>query len=138
MPAARPLGFVFAVVGGLCCGLLGSFAHGYERYGVPIGLLASLGLLLAVLVSAGMLTRSRAGVLVAAASWLLVVLVLSQPRPEGDLVVPGSGLGYAWLLGGMVVSAAAAFRPYDGGREPAPPARPPQPDDPSGDAASGR
>jgi Family of unknown function (DUF6113) len=38
--------------------------------------------------------------------WLAVVLVLSAPRPEGDLVVPGTLTGLAFLFGG---AAAGAF-----------------------------
>jgi hypothetical protein len=40
------------------------------------------------------------------------VLLFSMPRPEGDLVVPGDALGYAWLLGGVVVAGLAIAWPY--------------------------
>ena len=124
---ARPIGFVFAVVGGLACGLLGSFVHGYRFHGWPLGLIAALGLLLSVLVTSGLLAGTRAGAAVAAVCWLAMVVLLSSPRPEGDLIVPGSGLGYAWLLGGMVVGVVGVLWPY-----------PSRSQDPSGGAAQGR
>jgi hypothetical protein len=37
--------------------------------------------------------------------WLLVVIVLAMPRAEGDLVVPGSLTGLAFLLAGAVGGA---------------------------------
>jgi len=40
--------------------------------------------------------------------WLAVVLVLAAPRPEGDLVVPGSWVGLAFLFGGAVAGAYGA------------------------------
>jgi uncharacterized protein DUF6113 len=113
MPSAgRLFAHALAFVGGLAAGLLGSFVHGYTAYGVPVGLLTGLGLSLSVFVVAGVATRSRSGAALAAAGWLLVVLALSVKRPEGDLVVPGTGLGYAWLLGGTVLAGVALSWPY--------------------------
>jgi hypothetical protein len=37
--------------------------------------------------------------------WLLVIIVLSVPRPEGDLVVPGSATGLVFLFAGAVAGA---------------------------------
>ena len=37
--------------------------------------------------------------------WLLVVIVLSLPRAEGDLVVPGSATGLVFLFAGAVAGA---------------------------------
>jgi hypothetical protein len=45
------------------------------------------------------------------AGWVVALLLLSAPRPEGDLVVTGSLVGYAWLLGGLVVCAVGVGWP---------------------------
>lgn len=127
---ARLTAYAFAAVAGVVAGVLGSFAQGYTTDGLPTGLLAGLGLLGAVLVTAGTLTRSRGGVLVAGGGWLLTVLLLAAPRPEGDLIVPGTGLGYAWLLGGMVVVGLLAIGSYGGAPRRAEP--------PSGDCRQSR
>ena len=99
-------------VGGLAAGVLGSFVHASTVGGVPVGLLTGLGLSLAVFVLSGAVLRGRRGVAVATAGWLVAAVMLSLRRPEGDLVVPGTLLGYAWLLGGLVVAALAAAWPY--------------------------
>ena len=104
--------WVLAVLGGLGAGLLGSFVHGSAAYGVPVGLLTALGLSLSVFSVAGLAARSRGPTALAVAGWMLMVLVLSLRRPEGDLVVPATLLGYLWLLGGMATAAAALSVPY--------------------------
>ena len=106
------LACVAAVFGGLGAGVLGSFAHAATSYGVPVGLLAGLGLCLAVFVTAGLASRSRGPVACAVAGWGSVVLMFSAPRSEGDLVVAGNLLGYGWLVGGMVVGGAALCWPF--------------------------
>ena len=40
--------------------------------------------------------------------WLAVVLVLAAPRPEGDVVVPGTVTGLVFLFGGSVAGAYGA------------------------------
>ncbi len=101
-----------ALVAGGVAGLLGSFVHAIATYGVPGGLALGLGLSLSVLVTLGLATGRRRLPVLAAAGWLAVVLVLSARRPEGDLVVAGDGLGYAWLLGGAFVVVIGASLPY--------------------------
>ena len=108
----RVLAGAVAALGGFGAGLLGSFGHAQTSYGVPVGLLIGLGLSLAVFVTAGLASRSRGPVTWAALGWVSVVLLLSVRRPEGDLVVPGTLLGYVWLLGGTLVAGAAVSWPY--------------------------
>jgi len=109
--AVRVLLLVPAVLAGAVAGLLGSFVHAVEPAGLPLGLLLAWALSAGVFVTCG-LALGRAGAVAAAGGWLLVVLLLASQRPEGDLVVPGSTEGYAWLLGGMLVAGACTVPRY--------------------------
>ncbi len=131
MPAAvRVLLLVPAALAGAAAGLLGSFGHALEPVGLPVGLLVGWGLSVAVFVTCGLVT-GRPGAAAAVGGWLVVVLLLSTQRPEGDLVVAGSAVGYLWLLGGFVLAGGCLVPRYArGGR---PPTRLP-----SADAEDGR
>lgn len=104
-----------ALLTGVVAGLLGSFVHPLRTVGLPGGLLCALALSGAVLVTAGLLVGARSGAAAAAAGWFLAVLLLSTQRPEGDLVVAGNTMGYAWLLGGTLVAGLAIAWPYGPG-----------------------
>lgn len=97
---------------------------------VPVGLVASLGGLAAVVMLARVLGKGRAAVLVVAAAYAIPVLVLSQFRPEGDLVVAEDAWGLS-LLGGsaLVITLAVAvpFSSYDEVQTAAPGVRAPDP-----------
>jgi len=58
------------------------------------------------------------GALVTGGLWIAVTLVLSSRRAEGDVVVPGTPVGTAFLLAGALASAgaygAAVLRPAPG------------------------
>ena len=97
---------------GVLVGALGSFVHAQVVAGVPVGLLCAYALTAAALATAGLATRSRSGPAATAAGWLLSLLLLSAPRPEGDLVVAGDLAGYAWSLGGLVLAALAVAVPW--------------------------
>ncbi len=72
------------------------------------------GLLLALLATTGVFyggmyaTGTRSGVGASAAGWLVAVVLLTVSRPEGDLLVGGSTVSYAYLLGGMAVAVICA------------------------------
>ena len=113
MPAAaRALGHILVLAAGVAAGVLGSFTFASTRWGLPVGLLVALCLCLVVFVGAGLLLRSRGAAAAAAAGWLLTVGVLSMQRPEGDLVVPATTLGYCWLLVGTLVAGLSLAVPY--------------------------
>ena len=97
---------------GVLVGALGSFVHAQVVAGVPVGLLCAYALTAAALATAGLASRSRSGPAATAAGWLLALLLLSAPRPEGDLVVAGDLPGYAWSLGGLVLAAVAVAAPW--------------------------
>ena len=109
--ASRFLLHALALGAGALAGVLGSFVHALRTAGLPGGLLCALALSVAVFATARLAVGGRSGAAAAAAGWLLPVLLLSAPRPEGDLVVAGSGPGYGWLLGGTVLAGLAIGLP---------------------------
>ena len=109
---ARVLGYLLALVAGIAAAVLGSFTFAYTRGPWPVGLLVALGLCLAVFVASGLLLKSRAAAVVAAGGWLVSVGWLSMKRPEGDLIVPATTLGYCWLLVGTLVAGLSLAVPY--------------------------
>lgn len=96
---------------GFLVGVLGSFVHAVAVGGVPVGLIAAYVLTAALLATARLATGSRSGAAAVGGGWVVALLLLSAPRPEGDLVVSGSLTGYAWLVGGLVVATAGVALP---------------------------
>jgi uncharacterized membrane protein len=62
---------------------------------------------------AGWAMESRLGVAATAVPWLVITVLLSTRRAEGDLVVTGTLAGYVYIFGGAIaaVAAVAATRP---------------------------
>jgi hypothetical protein len=85
---------------------------------LPLGLLAVLGALVALLLLVRWLGGGRLATGLVAAAYALPVLVASQFRPEGDLVVAQDGWGLT-LLGtsALVITIALVVPtgPYHGG-----------------------
>jgi hypothetical protein len=80
--------------------------------GLLLALAGEAGLLLG---GAGLLT-SRAGAVAPAAGWMIVVILLTASRPEGDFMFAAGGGSYLFLLGGIAVAVmcatlAPAWRP---------------------------
>jgi Family of unknown function (DUF6113) len=76
------------------------------RWPLPVSVLAAVLGNVVLARSIVRFTGNRRLALVPPLLWLAVVVVLSLPRPEGDLVVPGTWTGLAFLFGG---AAAGAF-----------------------------
>jgi hypothetical protein len=112
LAAARALGHLLALAAGAAAGVLGSFTFAYTSASLPVGLLVGLFLCLAVFSAAGLALRSRGAAAAAAAGWLVTVGFLSVQRPEGDLIVPATTLGYCWLIFGFLVAALSIAVPY--------------------------
>jgi hypothetical protein len=68
---------------------------------------------------AGARLAGTSGAVLPGALWLLLAVVLSSQRSEGDLVVPGTTVGLVFLLSGAAASAvayaAAVLRPRSPG-----------------------
>jgi Family of unknown function (DUF6113) len=112
LAAVRVLGYLLALVAGIAAAVLGSFTFAYQTRSLPVGLLVALCLCFAVFVTAGLLLRSRGAAASAVVGWLVTVGWLSTQRPEGDLIVPGTTLGYCWLLVGLAVAGLSLAVPY--------------------------
>lgn len=98
---AVALGGVLAVLG-VVLGVVESFVHPLRVFGVPVGVVAAVVVNFGVVHLVGRGARSRLYALVPGVGWLLTVVVLSIGRPEGDFVVPGTWVGYAYLIGGTI------------------------------------
>lgn len=92
---------------------------------VPYGLVLALLGLAALLWLAHLGSRSRLGLVVVAAGWLLPVVALSLSRPAGDVVITGNARGLTFLFGGVVLVGLAVGIPVR-----------PQPSDDGGDGGS--
>jgi hypothetical protein len=94
------------------------------RWAVPVSVPAAMlgNVLLARAIAR--FTARRATALLPPVLWLVVVLVLAAPRPEGDLVVPGSLTGLAFLFLGATAGALGAASTIAPGRRRDRPYRP--------------
>ena len=113
--AVRVVTIVVLAELGVLVGLVGAFVHdttaAVRGVSLPVGLLAALGAAVGSLLIARHAVPGRAGVLVAAGCWLVTAVVLSMPRPEGDLVIADGVAGYAFLWGGAILAAIVVTLP---------------------------
>lgn len=104
---------VLTVLGALV-GIGGAFLH---LRSVPAGIDWPVGLLFGLLCAAalaaagGMLVRSRAGAAFPAVGWTIAVVFLTQPRPEGDVVVGGGAEAFGFMLGGLIAHGVVVVLP---------------------------
>ncbi|GLW62227.1 hypothetical protein Arub01_04710 [Actinomadura rubrobrunea] len=111
-------GAAYAALGvlGLVFGLIGSFAQGWLVGSVPVAAIVLVAVNFGVVRLAAWAMRSPLGGVVFATGWGVVVLLMSLPRSEGDLTIPGTLSGYVFIVGGLVAAVvAAALQP---GRRP--------------------
>jgi Family of unknown function (DUF6113) len=97
---------VLAVLGVLL-GVIGSFEFSWQAGSVPVAAIALSALNLAIFRAAGWAMESRLGAVVPAALWVIILVVLSSRRPEGDLVVTGTTPGYVYMFGGAFAALVA-------------------------------
>lgn len=74
----------------------------------PGGLLLALAGEAGLVLGAARVMRGRAGGVVAAAGWMLVVILLTASRPEGDFLFAAGAGSYLFLLGGIGVAVICA------------------------------
>lgn len=122
--ATWPLPAVLATCAGLILlgfvvGVGGAFAHPTDLtlgVSIPVGLPIAIGAMAGVLISAGVLTRSRLGAGMPLLGWVISVLLFTSARPEGDIVIAATGEGYAYLFGGVLVLSVLMALPFGGRR----------------------
>lgn len=93
----------------LVCGVLAALAGALVQDGLfPGGLLLALAGAVGLFWGGAKLCRTRLGAVAPGAGWVLTVLWLTAPRPEGDFVF-GAGIGsYVFLVGGMLALVMCA------------------------------
>jgi hypothetical protein len=116
---------VLAVLGSVLA-VIGSFEFSWEAGSLPVAAVLLSVVNLAVFRGAGWAMETKLGAVVPAVFWLIVVVVLSSRRPEGDLIVTGTVPGYVFIFGGAIAALVAvswtrSARPWMvGGAVPAP------------------
>jgi hypothetical protein len=104
---------------GLLIGVVGAFVQA-DRFimTVPWGLLVvPWGMVLVILVlvivirGATWYIESRWGGSVLLAGWIAATIVMSAESPSGDVALSGGGRQWVYLLGGVILGAAAATFP---------------------------
>ncbi len=112
----RWLGTAVLVLLAFAAGAVAAFVHRTTvevlGIGVPVGLLAGIGALVGLVLLARMVGGSRLAVLLVAAAFAVPVLVLSQFRLEGDLVVAEDAFGLTLLGGTALVITAGLVVPF--------------------------
>jgi hypothetical protein len=74
---------------------------------VPVAAIVFVLLNFGCFLLAGWAMGSALGALAPAVTWMVVVVLMSARRPEGDLVVTGTLPGYVFMVGGMVAALIA-------------------------------
>lgn len=96
---------VLAALLGVVVGVVSAFQALRTVHGIWVGV--GFAVIAAAALSFGLAraTRASGAPVAATVGWMAAVLYLSTGRPEGDVVVPGSGQGYAFLLLGVLALA---------------------------------
>lgn len=94
---------------GALVGLIGSFAQDWTvgSSSIPVAACALVAVNFGLMRLAGWGMGGRLGAVIPLLTWTAVVFLMSQRRPEGDLVVPGTTPGYVYLIGGLVAGVIA-------------------------------
>ena len=84
----------------------------------PVGAVFAIVVLGAVGLSAGLVARSRLGLGLVAAGWVVSVLRFTAGRPEGDIVIAADLPGYLYLFGGVTALGVVSAVPFSALVEP--------------------
>ncbi len=113
------LRYLAVIAVGLLVGLIGAFIQA-DRFviNVPWGLLVvPWGMVVVIVVLAlvirggAWLVMSRWGAMTVFLGWILATIVMAGESPSGDLALSGGGRQWVYLLGGVVIGAAATTFP---------------------------
>jgi hypothetical protein len=101
---------------GAVVGVAGAFVHDLRApvasLNLPAGLVLALVTGAALTVAGGLVTRTRVGAGLVAGPWVLTALPFAAERPEGDLVISGTPVGYGYLFGAALLAAITVTLPY--------------------------
>ena len=112
----RALGLVLLVAAAAVAGAAAGFVHrttvGVLGVEVPVGMVSALAALAGLTVLARVIGRTRTSVALVGAAFAVPVLVLSQFRPEGDLVVAEDVWGLTLIGGAALVITVGVVVPF--------------------------
>lgn len=114
-PVWRAVGLAALVALSAVAGAVSGFVHrtrlDIAGLSLPVGLVAALAAVVGLVLAARVVGGSRAAVLLVGAGFAIPVLVLSQFRPEGDLVIAEDVWGLSLLAGMALVVTAGVTVP---------------------------
>lgn len=114
--AGRILAYLGLVLLGAVTGAAGALV---QSAWFPGGLLLALAGAAGLFLGGARAMGNRGGAVAGAAGWVVMIVLLTTSRPEGDFMFAAGGGSYAFLLGGMALAVICATvglgRQPDGG-----------------------
>ena len=115
MIGVRVAGYLACLAAGIVIGAVGAVLPGARwiigDVAIPWGLILALIALIVLVRAAVDLTGSRWGGWIVLLAWIAVTVAFAAELPSGDLVISAGGRQMAYLIGGVIVGAAAATVP---------------------------
>lgn len=108
----RIVAYAVLLVLGAVVSLCGAFV---QTLWIPGGLLLALAGTAAVFYGGLRVTGTKLGAGIPLVGWFVMLLILMNPRPEGDFVLEATGSSYAYLFGGAVLGVVCATLPTRSG-----------------------
>ena len=108
-PAVTAVSYALVLVLAVELALWGAFLVPLRAFGIPL----PVGPLIAIVANGALgvagcrVLHRRLGGVLPELLWLAIALTLGTQRPEGDVVIPGGGMGLAYLVGGAVAAVIA-------------------------------
>jgi N-acetyl-1-D-myo-inositol-2-amino-2-deoxy-alpha-D-glucopyranoside deacetylase len=105
---SRIVAYVAALALGVVVGGLGTFGHQAQlpigQFGLPLGLIASLAIVAALLAGLRLVFHTRVAAAMAAIGVLSASVLLSVGAAGGSVLVPANPAGYTWTYGPVVIA----------------------------------
>jgi hypothetical protein len=103
--AGRILAYLGLVLLGAVTGAAGALV---QSAWFPGGLLLALAGAAGLFLGGARAMGNRGGAVAGAAGWVVMIVLLTTSRPEGDFMFAAGGGSYAFLLGGMALAVICA------------------------------